>query len=78
MTTTYKITDAVCTYARISKDITLENEAGEEIVFNKWYIDSDDGEYDNGYEIVDGETAFNKLDETEQDEITDLIAEYKI
>ena len=78
MTTTYKITGDHCTYARVAKDITLENEAGDEIVFNKWYIDSDDGEYNNGYEIVDGETAFNKLDETEQDEINNLIAEYKI
>jgi hypothetical protein len=78
MTTTYKITGDHCTYARIYKDITLENEAGEEIVFNKWYIDSDYGEYEADYEIVEGQEIYDKLTETERDEITDLIANYKI
>lgn len=65
--------------ARISRRLKIELPKGKTIIINKWASwDEYSDECDYEFESKDYEGIFNSLDEDTQDEIQDIINQYKL
>jgi len=67
------------TFVAITKNIDfwIELKNGEEIIINKWIIEND-MEYDNGWEIVENQEEYDKMDDDEKDLFYDFILDLKV
>lgn len=74
---TYKHKDTEVTGSRIVKEITFENETGDQIVIQKWsaYSDVNDCMDDSDENVIEGKEFWDKLSDEEQDELTDIVSD---
>lgn len=55
-----KITSVDFQSGRISKNYTIELPNGDEVIVNKWAIDSENGDCDSDVDVIDGKEDLEK------------------
>ena len=64
-------------YRKISKDLTIRLDSGDEIMVNKSVYENDN-EYEPDWEIIEGQEIYDKMSAGEQNDFSDFINDYEI